>query len=71
MPMFLKIDVLKNFQNSQENIFTGIFLKKLYCSLTTCNFLLKEILAEVFSCEFREFFKNTFFYRTPMDDCYI
>ena len=25
--MFLKIGVLKNFQNSQENICTGIFLK--------------------------------------------
>ena len=25
----------------------------------------KETLAQEFSCEFREIFKNTFFYRTP------
>ena len=28
------------------------------------NFVKKETLAEVFSCEFDEIFKNTFFYRT-------
>ena len=27
--------------------------------------LLKETLAQVFSCEFLEISKNTFFYRTP------
>ena len=27
--------------------------------------LLKKKLAQVFSCEFCEIFKNTFFYRTP------
>ena len=30
-----------------------------------CNFIEKETLALVFSCEFCEIFKNTFFYRTP------
>ena len=30
-----------------------------------CNFIKKETLALVFSCEFCEIFKNTFFYRTP------
>ena len=29
-----------------------------------CNFIKKETLAQVFSCEFFEIFKNTFFYRT-------
>ena len=29
------------------------------------SFLLKKRLAQVFSCEFCEIFKNTFFYRTP------
>ena len=28
--------------------------------------LLKETLAQVFSCEFCKVFKNTFFHRTPM-----
>ena len=30
-----------------------------------CNFIKKETLAQVFSCEFFEISKNTFFYRTP------
>ena len=29
-----------------------------------CNFIEKETLAQVFSCEFQEMFKNTFFSRT-------
>ena len=29
------------------------------------NFIKKEALAQVFSCEFCEISKNTFFYRTP------
>ena len=31
-----------------------------------CNFIKKEALAQVFSCEFWEISKNTFPYRTPM-----
>ena len=30
------------------------------------HFIEKETLAQVFSCEFWEIFKNTFFYRTPL-----
>ena len=30
-----------------------------------CNFIKKETLAQVFSCEFYEISNNTFFYRTP------
>ena len=30
-----------------------------------CNFIKKETLAQVFSCEFCEISKNTLFYRTP------
>ena len=29
-----------------------------------CNFIKKEILTQLFSCEFCKIFKNTFFYRT-------
>ena len=32
---------------------------------TDCNFIKKETLAQVFSCEVCEIFKNAFFYRTP------
>ena len=31
-----------------------------------CNFVKKESLAQVFSCDFCEISKNTFFYRTPL-----
>ena len=32
---------------------------------SACNFIEKETLAQVFSCEFCEIQKNTFSYRTP------
>ena len=31
-----------------------------------CNFIKKETLAQVFSCEFCEIYKNIFYYRTPL-----
>ena len=34
--------------------------------LQACNFIKKETLVQVFSCDFCEIFKNTFFYRTPL-----
>ena len=33
---------------------------------STCNFIKKETLAQVFPCEFCEIFQNTYFYRTPL-----
>ena len=57
--VFLKIS-----QNSQENTCArASFLIKLLAE--ACNFIKKEALAQVFSCEFCEIFKNTYFYRTP------
>ena len=57
--MFLEIS-----QNSQENTCVrDSFLIKLQA--LACNFIEKESLAQVFSCEFCEISKNTFFYRTP------
>ena len=65
--MFFRTGVLKNFA-----IFTG---KHLYWSLFCigvsllesegCNFI-KETPTQVFSCEYHEIFKNTFFDRTPL-----
>ena len=50
--MFLEIS-----QNSQENVCArDSFLIK----LQACNFIKKEALVEVFSCEFCEISKNTF-----------
>ena len=59
--MFLEIS-----QNSQENIRARVsFLIKLQVSAS--NFIKKETLADMFSCEFCEIRKNTFSYRTsPM-----
>ena len=53
--IFCKKGVLRNFAK-----FTG---KHLYQSLQpkACNFIKKETLAQMFSCEFCEIFKNTFF----------
>ena len=34
--------------------------------VTGCNFIKKETLAQVFSCEFCEISKNTLFYRTHL-----
>ena len=48
---------LKIWQNSQENT-------------CVCNFIKKETLAHVLSCEFCEMFKNTFFTEHPPDDCF-
>ena len=31
-----------------------------------CNFIKKETLVQVFSCEFCEIYKNTLYYRTPL-----
>ena len=50
--MFLKIS-----QNSQENTCARVsFLQS-----EVCNFITKDTLAQVFSCEFCEIFKNIFF----------
>ena len=51
---------LKITQNSQENISVRVsFLIRL--QVKACNFIKKETLTQVFSCEFGEIFKNTFF----------
>ena len=52
-------------QNSQENTYARVsFLIKLHAS--ACNFIKKETLAQLFSCEFCDISKNTFSYRTPI-----
>ena len=52
------VGALENFAK-----FTG---KHLCQSLFFNNFIKKETLAQMFSCEFYEIFKNTFFKRTPL-----
>ena len=51
-------------QNSQENTCArNHFLIKLQAK--AWNFIKKESLTQMFSCEISKIFKNTFFYRTP------
>ena len=55
---------LEVLQNSKENTCArSSFLIKLQA--LACNFIKKETLTQVFSCEFCEISKNTFSYRTP------
>ena len=41
------------------------FNKVAGCRPHACNFIKKETLAQVFSCEFCEIFKKAFFCKTP------
>ena len=59
--VFCKKGVLRNFTK-----FTGKHLCQSLFFNKACNFIKKEDLAQVFSCEFYEISKNTFFYRTPL-----
>ena len=61
---FCKKGVLKNFAKfTRKHLGQSLFLNKV--AGAACNFIIKETLAQAFSCEFCEIFKNTFFYRTP------
>ena len=52
---------LENLQNSQENICATVsFLIKLQASASACNFVKKETLAPVFSCEFCKTLRTPF-----------
>ena len=57
--------ILEISQNSQGNTCARIsFLNKVVA--LSCNFIKKETLPQVFSYEFCEISKYTFFYRTPL-----
>ena len=69
--MFCKKLFLEIFQNSQENTCARVsFLIKLQTYPRrrglVCNFIKKETLAQVFSCEFCKISKYTYFHRTPL-----
>ena len=54
----MKKDVLRNFTKlTGKQLFQSLF----FSVPEACNFIKKETLAEVFSCEFCEISKNTFF----------
>ena len=64
-----KIVLLEILQNSPESTCAGVsFLIKLQVS--ACNFIKKETLAQVFSCEICEI-SNTFSFRAPPVDASV
>ena len=64
--VFCEKHVIRNFAKLTGNTCArASFLKKLHA--LACNFIKKETLAQVFSCEFCEISKNnTFSYKTPL-----
>ena len=68
-----KVELLFNYKTVKINqmievcIMKGIAYHEVPTEATVraCNFIKKETLAQVFSCDFCEIFKNTFCYRTP------
>ena len=57
--MFCKKGVLRNFAKSTgKHQYQSLFFNKV---AGACSFIKKETLAQVFSCEFCEICKNTFF----------
>ena len=59
----VKKAVLKNFLKfTEKHLRQSLFFNK----IEVCNFIKTENLAQVFSCEFSEIFKNTFIQRTRL-----
>ena len=57
--------VLRNFVKfTAKHLCQSLFFNKF--TGQACNFIKKETLAQVFSCEFSEISKNNFSYRTPL-----
>ena len=58
--VFYKKGVLRNFAKfTGKHLCQSLFFNKV--AGTACNFIKKETLAQVFSCQFCEIFNNTFF----------
>ena len=77
---FTKSDIIKTLIEIHANIFDKIPNTTLNSSKNilhpepvkgaACNFIKKETLAQVFSCEFCEISKNTF-HKTRLGDCFF
>ena len=74
---------LRIFRSSRSQMFSKIGVLQKLCrihkkapvpvlhSCHLCNFVKKQTLTQIFSCEFCEIFLNNFFHRTPLDDCFL
>ena len=59
--------VLRNFAKfTGKHLCQSLYFNKVAGLACVCNFIKIETLAQVFSCEFWKFSKNTFSYRTPL-----
>ena len=58
--LWITHDRTRPYHSACELLHMHLFLPKTGCCLNS-NFVKKETLAQVFSCEYREIFKNTFF----------
>ena len=56
------LEILQNFAKQENTCARASFLIR----PEACNFIKKETLAQVFSCEFCEISKNTFYYKTSL-----
>ena len=64
--VFCEKGVLRNFARFTGKLLCqSVFFNKV-AGAAACNFIEKETLAQVFSCEFCEISKNTFSYRMPL-----
>ena len=64
------MSIINFWTNVTYNVGVSIYRKTKENTGQACNFIKKESLAQVFSCEFCEISKNTFFHRTPLNDCF-
>ena len=65
----LYINDLRSVSNALGHIFandTNLFVSDKSLRPQACNFIKKVTLTQLFSCEFCEISKNTFFHRTPL-----
>ena len=71
LEVFCRKGVLRNFAKfTEKHLCQSLFFNKVV-GLRPDTLLKKETLAQVFSCEFCEISKNTFFYRTPPVDASV
>ena len=71
LPIINILDLEVTTNQTTEAVVRRCFVKQVFLEILrssqaqACNFIKKESLAQMFSCEFCEISKNTFFYRTP------
>ena len=62
--------LINDLATTPYSVTAGLILERTCVRTEGCNFIEKEALVQVFSCEFCEISKSTFFHRTPLDDCF-